>query len=1295
MSKSIYLKGESCGKSVYLLDCCDTTSSQESLLSYIANVQSANPSSVSLIGSGGGSTQQTGTFIDILSDTITVRLASVTEQFTYGGGIFTITAPGQGNNQIVTQLSAIGQSSIQITTDNSNVNNQTQNFIRIGDSNVFITGPTLTVKSTDVVFYDPILTHGYFDIINDPAPTSTLAYGFDFPYIPTSGGSVKTGFVGYIKKNDANTIKNRFVMYNDATVTLTQVGRSSTSVGPINEAELDVIYTSVIKSPDDVSISSKDILIASLNDIDINSINDVNIVCKNYTVTAQNTQVIQSTTSSNTIHSNDDTTISSDAGDIDICGNRNINLYSYTSGGGNINAFIRMIGDVLYEFSNGSIFIRAGSITTPGLSGLTPTSNDLYLGATNRILIDSTNVYLNALAGSPNPLKINSSQQITASPINLNSSEVSNILQIGNGGTSSSSFNINGAVISGSTTTSALTAVTLSSDGNFLIGRSGLSPLSGSLTPVAATLGSLTSNIVVGYSSPNITIATATDVSFNSVSIKGTGAGYAIVDWNSSSGSNVAYNIPNTTTGDFVMTTSQGGGQTISGYKIFSGQVDSTGTINLNNTVNMNGTETIANTASVTVNGTGNFKFAGLTASRPLKLDASNFVTATQINLASTNDVTNTLPIGNGGTNSTSFNINGAVISGTTTTSALTAVTLGTAGNFLISTGASSAPLAGRLNATATNSNITIGYSSPDITIATATDVSFNSVSIKGTSTGYAILDWNSSSAANVAYNIPNTATGDFVMTTSQVGGQTISGQKIFSGQVDSTGTMNLNNITNIDGTATVASTATFTVDGSGNFNFSGLTASRPLKLDASGFVISAKIDLTDSVNDVTGTISVANGGTGSTSFNVNGAVISGTTTTSPLTAVTLGAAGNFLISTSAITAPLAGKLDASAVNSNITIGYSSPDITIATSTDVSFNSISIKGTSTGYAIIDWNSASASDVTYNIPDVATGDFVMTTGIQTISGAKTFSSVITGTSGINITGGTIQLATDATNFAVDIGTSSAAGRTITIGNIVGTTTLNLESGSGGINLGTSGDSNIINIGSVSSASRNINIGTSANANVVTMGSINTTATTTIQSGSGGINLGTSGDSNNINIGAVSSANRNINIGTSTNANVVTIGSTNTAATTTINYGVGDKALNMGPEQIVTYGVTALTDVSGGTTDLLTYTLTSGSVMSGTIHFQIKIVDGSGNVQNGEGHFIFASAFNTGSPVVTTSAIVGTTALTNGTLTFNTTSSSNISGVVTIGITVTSSLTAIITQQVKFTVIAENADSIVLS
>lgn len=71
---------------------------------------------------------------------------------------------------------------------------------------------------------------------------------------------------------------------------------------------------------------------------------------------------------------------------------------------------------------------------------------------------------------------------------------------VAGGGTSSTSFNINGAVISGATTTSALTALTLA-DGQLVIGSTGVSPVASTLTPG--------SGISITNGAGSITIATS------------------------------------------------------------------------------------------------------------------------------------------------------------------------------------------------------------------------------------------------------------------------------------------------------------------------------------------------------------------------------------------------------------------------------------------------------------------------------------------------------------------------------------------------------------------------------------------------------------------------------------------------------------------------------------------------------------------------------------------------------------------------------------------------------------------
>ena len=88
-------------------------------------------------------------------------------------------------------------------------------------------------------------------------------------------------------------------------------------------------------------------------------------------------------------------------------------------------------------------------------------------------------------------------------------------------------------------------------------------------------------------------------------------------------------------------------------------------------------------------NGTGQVNLPDLTASRPLKLDASNNATASQINLASTNDVTGLLPPANGGLGTdVSAAANGSLLY--KNGAAYSASAAGAAGQALVSGGAGS-----------------------------------------------------------------------------------------------------------------------------------------------------------------------------------------------------------------------------------------------------------------------------------------------------------------------------------------------------------------------------------------------------------------------------------------------------------------------------------------------------------------------------------------------------------------------------------------------------------------------------
>ena len=125
--------------------------------------------------------------------------------------------------------------------------------------------------------------------------------------------------------------------------------------------------------------------------------------------------------------------------------------------------------------------------------------------------------------------------------------------------------------------------------------------------------------------------------------------------------------------------------------------------------------------------------------------------------------------------------------------------------------------------------------------------------------------------------------------------------------------------------------------------------------------------------------------------------------------------------------------------------------------------------------------------------------------------------------VTFNGGTMAIGSDSTDNAINIGTAASAGRTVTIGNGTGTSTIVVDCGTAGIS-----------------------VGTTANAHASTMGSTSSTSATTLQSGSGALNI----TSTNGTITA--------NAGTGT----VSIGSDATAATYNFATGAGNKAVTLG-------------------------------------------------------------------------------------------------------------------------------------
>lgn len=163
---------------------------------------------------------------------------------------------------------------------------------------------------------------------------------------------------------------------------------------------------------------------------------------------------------------------------------------------------------------------------------------------------------------------------------------------------------------------------------------------------------------------------------------------------------------------------------------------------------------------------------SSLTASRPLKLDGSKIITATQIDLTSTNDITGALLVANGGTGLASY----------------------TAGDLITATGTTT--LASLAKGTA---NQILGMNSG------ATTQEYKTVAVGTSGTDFAVAN----AANSLTFNLPDaSATNRGAVTT---GAQTIAGDKTLSGTT----------------------------------NLSALSASLPLSLDGSKNIVSAALDLT------------------------------------------------------------------------------------------------------------------------------------------------------------------------------------------------------------------------------------------------------------------------------------------------------------------------------------------------------------------------------------------------------------------------------------------------------------------
>jgi hypothetical protein len=227
---------------------------------------------------------------------------------------------------------------------------------------------------------------------------------------------------------------------------------------------------------------------------------------------------------------------------------------------------------------------------------------------------------------------------------------------------------------------------------------------------------------------------------------------------------------------------------------------------------------------------------------------------------------------------------------------------------------------------------------------------------------------------------------------------------------------------------------------------------------------------------------------------------------------------------------------------------------------------------------------------------STQNFVDLTTVQTAAGAKTWSDLGTFNLGLTASGAAVSI-NDNSNFATNINTGTSTGtvtvggtgtQTISIGNGAGIKTVNLgssnttsttsiEAGSGGLNIGTAAFAKTITIGNGTGATSlvlnagtgAINVGTNAIARTITIGNATGASTVNINTGTGGSTITTANG-----IFALNTGTGNIGVGTDAAAKTITMGNGTGATSLVLNAGTG-------PINIGTNGIAHTTTI-GNTT-----------------------------------------------------------------------------------------------------------------
>lgn len=417
--------------------------------------------------------------------------------------------------------------------------------------------------------------------------------------------------------------------------------------------------------------------------------------------TASNGQIPIGSIGSNPVLAN----ITSTGGTIDITnGPGSINL-ELAGGSIAVDSFSPDSGtDPVVPTVAGLVNIKgSGSVTTVGslntittqLTGLT--SHNLLVGAGTSTI---TKVAPSATSGVPVI-----SQGAAADP-------TFGTAVVAGGGTGSVSFNANGVVISNTTTTGALSSLTLT-NGQMVIGSTGVSPVAGTITSTDSSI-----TVSTGAGTLNLAVAGGTTVGKTITGNSGGALSPTAGNWNilgtgsttaAGSGSTLTVQLTgltnhNVLVGAGTATVTNVAPSATSGIPLIS-QGSSADPVFGTAVVAGGGTGAVTLTGVLIGNGTSAVTGNAVTNHNLLVGGASNAITSVApsatsgvpvISQGSSSDPTfGTAVVAGGGTGATSFTANGAVISNTTTTGALASVALASQ-KFLV--GTSGAPTAKALS---------------------------------------------------------------------------------------------------------------------------------------------------------------------------------------------------------------------------------------------------------------------------------------------------------------------------------------------------------------------------------------------------------------------------------------------------------------------------------------------------------------------------------------------------------------------------------------------------------------------